>query len=78
MMDVSDADAVVATGLQPHDPPDDVHAMDRGPRAVAQALEIADLIIELVAEAGRELQKTRPRGVLLLTTHGANSLGLPE
>lgn len=57
MIDIGDAAAIDASGLQPHDPPEDVHAMDRGPRAVAQALEIADLVVESLTAAGRELQK---------------------
>ncbi len=57
-MDLRDADAVAATGMQPHDPPGDVHAMDRGPRAVAQALEIADLVVSSLADAaGRDLRE---------------------
>lgn len=52
-----DADAIAATGLQPHDPPDDVHAMDRGPRSIVQALEITDLVVSCLSEAGQELEE---------------------
>lgn len=55
-MDEGDGDALAAAGLRPHDPPGDVHAMDRGPLAAARALEIADLVVSSLADAGRPLQ----------------------
>lgn len=54
--DLGGAQALAATGWQPHDPPGDVHAMDRGPRAIALALEIADLVVGCLGDAGRELR----------------------
>ncbi|WP_022929307.1 class I SAM-dependent methyltransferase [Patulibacter americanus] len=47
-----DEAAIDAIGMRPHDPPEDVHAMDRGPMAAAGAPRVADMVAETFATAG--------------------------
>jgi SAM-dependent methyltransferase len=44
------------TGLPPDQPPEDVHAMSRGPLSAAGALWEADMIVEAITSAGADLE----------------------
>lgn len=44
------------TGLPPDQPPDDVHAMARGPLAAAGGLESADMIVDAITSVGAGLE----------------------
>ncbi len=44
------------TRLSPDQPPEDVHAMSRGPLAAAGGLGEADMIVEAIASAGMDLE----------------------
>ncbi|MFZ1155408.1 MAG: class I SAM-dependent methyltransferase [Solirubrobacteraceae bacterium] len=47
------------TGLLPQHPPEDVHAMARGPLAAAGGLYEADLVVDALASAGVEMASIR-------------------
>jgi SAM-dependent methyltransferase len=46
--------ALAKTGLSPAEPPEDVHAMSRGPLAAAGGLYEADLVVDALSSAGAD------------------------
>jgi SAM-dependent methyltransferase len=51
--------AVIKTGLSPAVPPEDIHAMSRGPLAAAGGLYEADFVVDSLASAGVEMASVR-------------------
>jgi SAM-dependent methyltransferase len=49
------APALTKTGLSQAEPPEDVHAMSRGPLAAAGGLYEADLVVDALSSAGKEI-----------------------
>jgi SAM-dependent methyltransferase len=50
--------ALAKTGLSPAEPPEDIHAMSRGPLAAAGGLYEADFVIDALSSAGTDMATT--------------------